>query len=146
MHTILNTYIGENDIILVTEPWFGSIGNGMRGPAAHPHWQPVLPKQDIPVHARPRVMCYYAKRDDFNVVLRSDILEDLDAQVVEVCQRPHSAVLLVVVYNETELEGGDRQRWTLDRLWNVQFQPDVPTVFAGDWNAHHRMWQTNREN
>lgn len=51
----------------------------------------------------------------------------------------------MIIYNETELEGGNHRRWTLDRMWDVQFPADIPTIFTGDWNAHHRTWQTNQD-
>lgn len=45
--------------------------------------EPVLPNQNIPDGMRPHVMCYYAGRDNFSVVLHSDIIEDLNIQVIK---------------------------------------------------------------
>lgn len=103
VHIALNSLIGKADILLVTEPWYDNIGNENHGPAAHVHWQPILPVQPIGVGDRPRVMAYVARRDDFTVTLRSDLVQDLDIQILEVRQHPHLPTLLVNVYNQAPL-------------------------------------------
>ncbi|KAL6298876.1 hypothetical protein BKA93DRAFT_706866, partial [Sparassis latifolia] len=104
------------------------------------HWQPILPISTLTAVDRPRVMAYVAKRDDFTVTLRSDIIQDLDIQVLEVQQHPHPPTLLVNVYNQPPIHD-HHAAWTAERLRQVHLPPEVPTVISGDWNAHHRMWE-----
>lgn len=68
-HTMLNTFIGKFNIVLVTEPWWGDIGNKQKGPASLAAWTPILPTARILVDRRPRVMTYVKKRQDFEVTL-----------------------------------------------------------------------------
>lgn len=136
----LNTLIGIADILLCTEPWFDNIGNGQRGLAAHPYWQPILPVQALEEDSRPRVMAYVAKRHDFTVTLRSDMANDLDIQILQIHQHPHPPTILVNVYNQTALHGNPVE-WTVDRLKPIQLPDDQPVIITGDWNTHHSMWE-----
>lgn len=60
-HMMLNTFIDKFDIVLVTEPWWGDIGNEQKGPASLTAWIPILPTVKIPQDRRPRVMAYVKK-------------------------------------------------------------------------------------
>ncbi|KAG6887077.1 hypothetical protein C0992_000907 [Termitomyces sp. T32_za158] len=88
------------DIILVTEPWWGEIGNGQRGPAALGAWIPIPPTATIPAERRPRVMAYAKRRQDFTITLRSDLAKDLDIQVLDISQANYPTVTIVNIYNQ----------------------------------------------
>ncbi|KZT63859.1 hypothetical protein DAEQUDRAFT_770232 [Daedalea quercina L-15889] len=101
LHALLNTTTDTDsaDIILVTGPWWGNIGNETQGPVseAAAGWTPILPVSTIPANRRPRAMAYIRRRGDFKVTLRSDIANDLDMQVLKIAQAPHPSVELLPV-------------------------------------------------
>ena len=86
------------DIILVQEPWWDNIGNGVEGAPSHPGWD-TIPPEAAPTR-RPRVLAYVKKRPDLEVTLRSDLASDPDLQVLEVRQRPHQPFLIINIYNK----------------------------------------------
>ncbi|KAI6118324.1 hypothetical protein F5141DRAFT_963582, partial [Pisolithus sp. B1] len=130
--------IHDFDIILLTEPWFGNIGNNQRGPVAGPGWTPTLPVQPIPDEITPRVMAYVRRRNDFTVMLRSDLAKDADIQILQIDQPPHTPVIVANIYNQRA--GDDPCSWTLDRLVNTVLPYNLPLVISGDWNLHHPLW------
>ncbi|KAI6151485.1 hypothetical protein EDD17DRAFT_1424304, partial [Pisolithus thermaeus] len=92
--------IHDFDIILLTEPWFGNIGNNQRGPVAGPGWTPILPVQPIPDEITLRVMVYVRHRNDFTVTLRSDLAKDADIQILQIDQPPHTPIIVTNIYNQ----------------------------------------------
>lgn len=140
-HALLNSTTCNFDIVLLTEPWFGNIGNSQRGPVAGPGWVPILPLQPIPDNVTPRVMAYVRRRNDFTVTLRSDLASDADLQILQIDQPPHTPVIVANVYNQRA--GDDPQLWTIDRLVNVTFPTNLPVIVSGDWNLHHPLWSAN---
>jgi len=137
-HAVLNATVKSFDILLLTEPWFGYIGNDQRGPVALSSWYPILPLQPIPEDLTPRTMAYYRRRDDFHVTLRSDLASDADIQVLQVDQPPHPPTLIVNVYNQRA--GDDRNSWSIDRLRNIALPENVPVVVSSNFNMHHPLW------
>jgi len=137
-HAILNATVNSVDIILLTEPWFGNIGNNQRGPVALSGWNPVLPFQPIPEDLAPCTMAYYRRREDFHVTLRSDLVSDADIQVLQVDQPPHPPTIVVNVYNQRA--GDDNNSWSVDWLRNVALPEDLPVIVSGDFNMHHPLW------
>ena len=137
-HAILNATVKSFDILLLTEPWFGFIGNDQRGPVALSGWYPILPLQPIPEDLTPRTMAYYRRRDDFHVTLRSDLVSDADIQILQVDQPPNPPTLIVNVYNQQA--GDDRNSWSVDRLRNVILPENLPVIITGDFNMHHPLW------
>lgn len=137
---LLNSTARDFDIILLTEPWFGNIGNDQRGPVAGPGWIPILPLQPIPDNIIPRVMAYIRRRNDFTVTLRSDLASDADLQILQIDQPPHTPIIVANVYNQRASD--DPLSWTFDRLINVTFPTNLPVVVLGDWNLHHPLWST----
>ncbi|TFY51402.1 hypothetical protein EVJ58_g10586, partial [Rhodofomes roseus] len=141
IHALLNTATSADtaDIILITEPWWGNIGNDTQGPVseAGAGWTPILPVSAVPKDKRPRVMAYTRRRGDFTVTLRSDIANDLDIQVLEIAQNPHPPTIIVNVYNDDRKQGS---RSAAKRLQSLTLPRDAPTILSGDWNLHHPLW------
>ncbi|KZT63362.1 hypothetical protein DAEQUDRAFT_770695 [Daedalea quercina L-15889] len=141
LHALLNTTTDTDsaDIILVTEPWWGNIGNETQGPVseAAAGWTPILPVSTIPANRRPRVMAYIRRRGDFKVTLRSDIANDLDMQVLKIAQAPHPSTIVVNIYNDDCKQGN---RSAAKRLRQLDLPTDLPVVLSGNWNIHHPMW------
>lgn len=140
-HTMLNTFIDKFDIILVTEPWWGSIGNDQKGPASLGAWTPIPPMARIPEDRRPRVMTYVKKRQDFQVTLRSDLAKDLDIQILDITQANYPTVTIVNVYNQprnrnTQITEADAS----ERLRAISLPEERPVILSGDWNQHHPAW------
>ena len=137
-HAILNAMVKSFDIILLTEPWFGYIGNDQCGPVALSSWNPILPLQPIPEDLIPRTMVYYRCREDFHVMLRSDLVSNADIQVLQVDQPPNPPTLIVNIYNQRA--GDDHNSWSVDRLRNIALPENVPVIISGDFNMHHPLW------
>ena len=143
-HAILNATVKSFDIILLTEPWFGPIGNDQRGPVSLTGWNPVLPLQPIPEDLTPRTMAYYRRRNDFHVTLRSDLISDADIQILQVDQPPNPPTLIINVYNQRA--GDDRNSWSIDRLRNIAIPENLPVIISGDFNTHHPLWAVGEPN
>ena len=131
------------DIILLQEPWFGPItGTGdLRGGCSHRGWTPLLPTfKTIPDDRRPRVMAYYRQSSLIEVTPRTDLLDDLDIQVIDVKRRgPDQPMTRVInIYNQADADGGS---FSVDRLANLRLDPTVPTIITGDWNLHHPLYR-----
>jgi hypothetical protein len=144
VHTLLNTLADNTDIILVQEPRWGFIGTNedgeqVNGPVGHPAWTPVLPMAAMPPGARPRVMAYYQNRADFSVTLRSDIIQHLDVQVLDIVQQGSPTVTVVNIYNDPKLN----RESPAHQLRNMPLPNDHPVLITGDWNLHHPLWSAN---
>ncbi|HEX3642518.1 MAG TPA: endonuclease/exonuclease/phosphatase family protein, partial [Ktedonobacteraceae bacterium] len=137
MHAALNAAAGVYDVVLFQEPWWGEIANNQIGSVGHQSFQVLPPMLPIPDDSIPRVLAYTVRREDFYLLSRTDIAQDLDFQLLEVKQGDYPPVLIVNVYNQ-ESEGGG---WTFDRLREVPIPDDIPVVLSGDWNTHHGMWE-----
>ena len=137
-HAVLNATVNSVDIILLTEPWFGHIGNDQRGPVALSGWNPILPLQPIPEDLVPCTMAYYRHREDFHVTLRLDLVSDADIQVLQVDQPLHPPTIIVNIYNQRA--GDDNNSWSADHLRNIALPENVPVVVSGDFNMHHPLW------
>ncbi|KAH9921827.1 Endonuclease/exonuclease/phosphatase, partial [Amylocystis lapponica] len=79
----------------------------------------------------------FAQRPDYTVTLRSDLANDLNLQVLEVCQHPHPTTLLINLYNNDKKQG---KRSAAKHLERVLLPEDIPVIVSGDWNLHHPMW------
>ena len=132
------------DVILVTEPWFGPIGNNQRGPVALTGWNPVLPLQPIPDDLTPRTMAYYRCREDFHVTLRSDLISDADIQILQIDQPPNPPTLIINVYNQHA--GDNRNSWSVNQLHNIVLPHNLPIIISGDFNMHHPLWAIGEPN
>ncbi|EPS97483.1 hypothetical protein FOMPIDRAFT_48515, partial [Fomitopsis schrenkii] len=126
-------------LILITEPWWGNIGNDIQGPVSETAagWTPILPISSIKKEQRPRTMAYTQRRADFTVTLRADIANDLDIQVLEIVQAPHPPTILVNIYNDDKKQG---QKSAAKRLQKLTLPTATPVVISGDWNLHHPLW------
>ena len=138
-HTLLNELVKEADVLLINEPWFGNIGNEIKGPVAHPSWMPILPVTHLLNDTIPRAMAYIQKRDDFIVTLRSDLAHNADMQILEIAQPPHPKTLIINIYNQQSNTGACQ--WTFECLMeNMSLPTNVPSIITDDLNMHHPMW------
>ena len=105
---LLNSLHTDFDILLLQEPAWSFIGRDQTsgrdidGPVALKGWQTILPVTSTDHNSpRPRTLTYYRPRNDFNITLRSDLLEDRDIQVLEISQANHPNTLVINVYNDS---------------------------------------------
>ncbi|KAI6148218.1 hypothetical protein EDD17DRAFT_1430055, partial [Pisolithus thermaeus] len=77
-------------------------------------------------------------RNDFTVILCSDLALGVDMQILQIDQPPHMLVLVANIYNQRA--GDDPHSWTLDHLINMTLPNNLPLVISGDWNLHHPLW------
>jgi hypothetical protein len=141
---LLNNNCNDFDIILVQEPNWGLIGkdptsgDNIYGPVALQGWSVILP---VPVtdrtRRRPRTLTYYRPRQDFQITLRSDIIEDNDIQVLDITQTNLPTVTVINVYNDTP-KGEECILHRIRQIDNIICQR--PTVITGDFNLHHPLW------
>ena len=144
MVQLLNECTTDYDIILIQEPAWGFIGrdpdtgSDVFGSVALRGWNTILPLSSTSgTSPRPRTLTYYKPRGDITVTPRPDILEDRDAQILDVTQGNHPTTTLINIYNDSPK--GDRS--LLARLQNADFPfPANPTIITGDFNLHHPTW------
>ena len=75
------------NLILFQEPWFGPITSSgdTQGGCSQRGWIPLLPTyRSIPEDHRPRVMAYYRQSSLIEVTPCTDIIDDLDIQIIDV--------------------------------------------------------------
>ncbi|KDR64996.1 hypothetical protein GALMADRAFT_1344135, partial [Galerina marginata CBS 339.88] len=137
---LLNEHINDFDIILLQEPAWGFIGseNGkdIVGPVALQGWIPIIPITKS-TDTRPRTMAYYRQREDFEITLRTDILEDRDGQILDINQQGQPRVTIINTYNDTP---GLKRRCILNRLRRLNLENNHATIITGDFNLHHDLW------
>jgi Endonuclease-reverse transcriptase len=141
-HTALNlasTHERNFDIILFQEPWYGSItsADDIRGGVSMQGWQPIMPTSPVPEDRYPRVMAYIHIEANLNIVARSDLIDDLDIQILDVrCQGANQPITqLVNIYNQSAAEEADG--FSVDWLCEIIFDKDIATILTGDWNLRH---------
>ena len=141
---LLNNFPTEIDILLLQEPAWSFIGRDQTsgrdidGPVALKGWSTILPVTSRnPNSPRPRTLTYFRPRNDFTITLRTDLLEDRDAQVLEINQANHPSTLIINVYNDSPK--GDL--CILNKLRDVYDSfPNSPTLITGNFNLHHPIW------
>jgi ribonuclease HI len=138
MAEAFNSAVGNYDIILFQEPWWGHLASGEEGSLNQEGWTVLPPVLPIPVGTAPRVLTYFHRRGDFTVSVRMDMARDLDLQFLEVCQGKFPPTLIVNLYNQ---QSADSDQWSVDRLMEIRLPPSVPVILTGDWNLHHELWE-----
>lgn len=147
VHALLNAACGKFDLLLLQEPWYGNIGNDHDGPTAHESWQPILPCYPIPQGTRPRVMAYISRDDrwlrrDLEITARTDLIDSLDAQVLEIRLGRHPPILIGNIYNAPVRMNHDLN--TVKTVMETHWPRNIPIVLTGDWNLHHPLWEPAR--
>lgn len=132
-HTMLNTFINKSDVILVTEPWWDDIGNDQKGSMALGTWTLILSAARIPVDKRLRVMAYVKKRQNFGVTLWSDLIKDLDIQIIDIIQANYSTVTIVNIYSQPKNRNYiSQEENTSQRLQQINLLTERPVIISGD--------------
>jgi hypothetical protein len=143
---VLNSKVRELDIIFILELWWARIGmnkNGQKivGLIKQGVWTPILPKSTLnPGDPLPRVMTYFRHRQDFKIMLWSDITQDRDIQVLEVTQERALKTTIMVVYNDPK-----ETRPAIKRMKYLDIPNNHLIIYTGDWNIHHELWAYNNK-
>ena len=141
---LLNRFWTEFDIILLQEPAWSFIGcNPLTGkeinsPVALQGWSTILPITLLSdTSPRPQTLTYYRQRLDFSITLRSDLIEDRDIQILDICQPNQQTVTLVNIYNDSP---SSNQCIFNCLSTSENLLPQHPTLLTGDFNLHHPTW------
>lgn len=143
VHALLNAACGKFDLLLIQEPWYGNIGNDNDGPTAHNSWQPILPCYPIPHEARPRVMAYVSRDDkwlrrDLEITTRTDLINSLDAEALEIRLGQHPPIIIANVYNAPTCMSQDSG--AVRSVMETRWPANIPVVLTGDWNITDASW------
>ena len=139
---LASTHTRDFDIILFQEPWWGNSATpGVRIPPNIQGWTPILPTfRKIPGDSRPRVMAYIRKESQIKFEIRTDLIDDLDIQIIDVRRNGENLpTRLVNIYNNADPED---DLYSVDRLRRIALDPMVPTILTGDWNLHHPQFRS----
>src|SRR6266446_6386373 len=107
-------------------------------------WQITLPKLTISQNERPRTITYHRLGTGINLMLRTDITQDLDYMIMNVGREgaswPH--ITLINIYNQKALNSNNGliREWTSDCLQTHITHQSTPTIIAGDWNIRDPSW------
>src|SRR5258708_9599 len=132
---VASTLTNTPDIILIQEPWWGC-PNGIPISCNIHGWTPILPTtKPIKDNERPRVFAYARTHTNITVTPRTDIIDHLDIQILDISapKSPHP-LRLYNIYNQ--LIPGTRE-YSIDSLTALSLDPLIPTILTGDWNTHH---------
>ena len=150
MHGILQDYDHSFDIILVQEPWFGSVatlrsdtdpsGNPAMGFTANNKWLTLSPPYDT--NTRPKV-CVYANRQTINQTslvnhIPPSPLLSSNSMVIDILSPTNSNIIdlrIVNVYHDKPDFGH-----SLHHIFSHELEANVPTLFLGDFNTHSPRW------
>ena len=135
MYIISKSNNPKFDIFLVQEPWWEKINEEYRM-VSFPGWQTMLPKHPIKTSEQPRVVAYYKIGANLEVTLRNDIISDLDIMAIKIKRNGDTAeaMRIINIYNQKQLSDPTPPSYTSDRIANLQWDPNVPTIITGDWN------------
>ncbi|KAJ7585498.1 hypothetical protein C8J56DRAFT_788121 [Mycena floridula] len=77
---------------------------------------------------------------DFEVTLRSDLIQDRDIQILDIRQPGHPTKTIVHLYNDPRLA----RRGMAWRLREINLPTENEIILSGDWNIHHELWSAGR--
>ena len=136
---IVSTHECNFDFVLLQEPWYGSITstNDIQGTVSMQGWQPIMPLSSILEDHHPRVMAYVCMEARLEVVSCTDIIDDLDIQVLDIkCQGVSQPIMwLVNIYNKSAVE--EEEGFSVNCLCETVFDDNMATILTGDWNLCH---------
>ncbi len=55
----------------------------------------------------------------------------------------NEATRIINIYNQKQLGEHPSPSYTSDRISNLQWDPNTPTIITGDWNIHHPQWDNS---
>ena len=95
---------------------------------------------------RPRVMAYVSDRctPPLEFTPRTDLVSDLDLQLIEFRQGTARSVFVLNIYNAPEPDSRDASTRLLHTLRDLHMPDNNPLVLTGDWNLHHSWWELAR--
>ena len=150
MHGILQEDDQSFDIILIQEPWFGSIatlrsdidpnGNSQMGFPTNNKWLTLSPPH--PSDIRPKVCIYINKRTInptyiINHIPPSPLLSP-NSMVIDILSPTNLNRIdlrVVNVYHDKPVSGH-----ALSHLFSHEIDANIPTLFLGDFNTHSPRW------
>ncbi len=131
------------DIILIQEPWWQEI-NLTFTTVSLVGWQVTLPKLNIDRNEHPRTVVYHRLGTGINLMLRTDIAQDLDFMIMSIGREvaTWAPITLINIYNQKPLADNTSptQGWTADRLQIWLPHHSTPTILAGNWNMRDPSW------
>ena len=150
IHGFLQNDDKSFDIILVQEPWFGSIaatrsdtdpdGNPLMGFTANNKWFNIAPPYSN--DTRPKVCAYVNKQTINQTLIVNHIppspLLTPNTMVIDVLSptnRNHVDLRIVNVYHDKPNSGH-----ALSHLFSHELDATTPTIFLGDFNTHSPRW------
>ncbi len=143
MHHISTQKDPPFNIILVQEPLWGKI-NSSHTTVSLARWQVTLLKPTIVQNECPRMVSYHRLGTGINLMLRTDIAQDLDYMIMNVGREGAAwpQTILINIYNQKaqDTNNGITQEWTSDHLQSHIPIQSIPMIIAGDWNIRDPSW------
>jgi hypothetical protein len=156
LHAILNSN-KKADIILVQEPWFGTInttrsdtdpsGTQVLGTVANPLWEILYPRS-LPGQ-RCKVVAYRRiASTHFTVTNRIDLSSNYHLMTLDV-HTDHETFRIYNIYHDActsdKNEDPSQTSWatrvqSLHDILSIDIDPLIPTIIGGDFNTHSRSW------
>ena len=150
MHGILQTDDHDFDIILIQEPWFGTVatlrsdtdpdGNPQPGFPSNNKWLTFSPPH--PSNVRPKV-CIYANKVTINQTLAINHIppapllspNSMVLDLLSPTNRDTVQLRIINVYHDKPTSGH-----SLAHLFSHTLDDTVPTILLGDFNTHSPRW------
>ncbi len=143
MHYISSCKDPPFDIILIQEPWWQEI-NSTFTTVSLAGWQVTTLKLNIHRTECPRTAVYHRLGMGINLMLRTDIAQDLDYMIMNIKREGNTwpPTTLINIYNQKTMINNDSptQEWTANCLQNHIPHHSTPTIIAGDWNMRDPRW------
>ncbi len=143
MHNLTSCNDNPFDVVLIQEPWWQEI-NSTFTTVSLAGWQLTLLKLNIDRNKCPRTVAYHRLGMGTDMMLRTDIMQDLDFMIMTIGREgaTWTPITVINIYNQkTMMNNTDTtQEWTADCLQNKTPHHPTPTVIVGDWNMRDPSW------
>ena len=141
VHGLLNTCFNDVDLLLLQKPWWAQISpNGTKRPVGHRTWTLILPTTTQSTdNPPPCVMAYFQPCPSIEVVLRSDLIQDQDIQILNITHQGNSTTTIINLYNDHK----QHDECATALLCTIPLSHNQPTIITGNWNIHYYLWSSS---
>jgi len=73
------------------------------------------------------------------VVLRSDLIQDWDIQILNIIHQDNPTTTIINLYNNHK----QHDECATALLHTIPLSHNQPTIITGDWNIHYHLWSSS---
>lgn len=124
-------------IVFLQEPWWFNVGETSQPRSvAMNGWEPIPPQNPPPQNVTPRVHAYLRRNLNIKFTTRTDIINSPDIQIIDVTTNTATpkTIRFINIYKGVL---GRPENPEINKLFSMDVDQTIPTIYVGDWNVHH---------